>query len=52
MFNGLASYPTPPGMPQYGYLLEHANRPVGVLLLIYSMAPTQAGWTPRCNVSS
>lgn len=52
MFNGLASYPTPPGMPKYGYLLEHANRPVGVLLLIYSMAPTQAGWTPRCNVSS
>ena len=52
MFAALARYPTPSGMPKYGYLLEHVHRPVGVLLLISSMAPTQGGWAPRCNVSS
>lgn len=52
MFSRLERFPTPSGMPKFGFLLEHDNRPVGVLLLISSMAPTPAGSAPRCNVSS
>lgn len=40
----------PPGLPQYGYLLEAGGAPVGVLLLIASRGPGPD--EIRCNVSS
>ena len=43
----------PDGMPKYGYLLEHAGRPVGAVLLIFSTPRT--GTDPgaiRCSISS
>jgi len=42
----------PADTPRYGYLLEHENRPVGVLLLIFSFRAGASGETLRCNVSS
>ena len=44
----LRRHPTPAGLPKFGYLLEHAQRPVGVFLLISSAVPDGV----RCNVSS
>jgi hypothetical protein len=52
MLERLASYSTPPGMPKYGYLLEHAGRPVGVLLLISSVVRSGSASFLRCNFSS
>jgi hypothetical protein len=49
-FDRLAQHPTPAGMPKYGYLVESAGTPVGVLLLISSKI--HEGETIRCNVSS
>jgi len=49
----LSRHSAPDGFPQYGYLLENAGRPVGVLLLICSVPGT--GVDPaavRCNMSS
>ena len=40
----------PPGVPQYGYLLESDNAPVGVLLFLWSRTTDAIGF--RCNLSS
>jgi hypothetical protein len=51
-FAQLASHPTPPGLPRYGYLLECNGCPVGVILLIFSSVAEGNGSTIRCNLSS
>jgi hypothetical protein len=48
----LAKREPPPGLPQYGYLLESAGRPVGAILLICSTMPAGEGFVARCNLSS
>ena len=48
----LGAHATPAGLPKYGYLLEHGNKPVGVILLIYSSIADGATTRLRCNVSS
>jgi hypothetical protein len=48
----LAEHSAPAGLPQYGYLLENAGVPVGVILLIFSTMATGAARTIRGNVSS
>jgi hypothetical protein len=53
MLDRLERRPIPDGMPQYGYLLENAGRPVGAILLI--CAPSHSGTKAvgiRCNPSS
>src|SRR6266702_4383572 len=35
-FSRLASHPTPPGYPRYGYMLEADDEPVGSILLIFT----------------
>jgi len=48
----LAKHLTPADMPKYGYLIESAGAPVGVILLI-SSSIRQGDWTEvRCNLSS
>ncbi len=42
----------PPGVPRYGYLLEHQSAPVGCLLLIYASRIVDGEAALRCNVSS
>jgi len=42
----------PEGYPRYGYLLEAAGQPVGVLLLLYTARPVEGEPSLRCNVSS
>ena len=42
----------PPGLPKYGYLLETAGTPVGVILLICSTMRADGTSAPRCNLSS
>ena len=42
----------PQGLPKYGYLLETAGAPVGVILLICSAMPADGTFAPRCNLSS
>src|SRR5207248_5589558 len=42
----------PDNLAKYGYLLERDGVPSGVILLIYSMVRTVAGFTTRCNLSS
>jgi hypothetical protein len=51
MLERLGKYAAPAGMPKYGYLLEHAGRPVGVLLLISSIVNTGSARSIRCNGS-
>src|SRR5215469_2841087 len=51
-FECLSAHATPPGFPRYGYLLESAGTPVGVILLIFTAFPTREGHSIRCNVSS
>jgi hypothetical protein len=48
----LAKHEPPPGLPQYGYLLESGGAPVGTILLICSTMQTDGGFAPRCNLSS
>jgi hypothetical protein len=48
----LSRHNTPEGYPKYGYLLECAGAPVGVLLLIYSRVELDGAFSIRCNVSS
>ncbi|MBV8975760.1 MAG: acyl-CoA acyltransferase [Alphaproteobacteria bacterium] len=48
----IGAHDTPPGMPRYGYMLEHAQRPVGVLLTIYTAMEEDGRPVTRCNVSS
>jgi hypothetical protein len=42
----------PKGYPRYGYLLDSDTGPVGIILLIFSTAPSAGGTIVRCNVSS
>src|ERR1700691_4208559 len=42
----------PPGLPKYGYLLETAGTPVGVILLICSTMRADGTSAPRCHLSS
>ena len=42
----------PAGLPQYGYLLESDNKPVGTLLLICAQMRTAGTSVQRCNLSS
>jgi len=48
----LAKHPTPVGMPKYGYLIESAGAPVGVILLISSSIQEGDKFAVRCNLSS
>jgi hypothetical protein len=48
----LGDHPTPPDCPQYGYVLEVADRLVGVILLIFTELPADGTTIIRCNVSS
>jgi hypothetical protein len=48
----LAAHPTPPGYPKYGYLMETAGAPVGVILLIFSVVANDRKTGVRCSVSS
>ena len=50
--NRLSRHSNPPGTPKYGYLLECQRRPVGVLLLIWSVIEVGGEQKIRCNVSS
>ena len=47
-----SSRPLPEGAPRYGYLIEHENKPVGCLLLIYSLKTLEGQAVTFCNVSS
>ena len=47
----LTQHEPPPGLPQYGYLLESGGLIVGAILLIYSALPGD-GDAIRCNLSS
>ena len=42
----------PVDMPKYGYLVESAGAPVGVILLISTMMQKHDAFTRRCSVSS
>lgn len=42
----------PEGTPPYGYLLEYAGAPVGIILLFFSYVPSIKGNSLRCNLSS
>jgi hypothetical protein len=48
----LQAYPVLPGVPRYGYVLEHDGDLVGVLLLISSTVAEHGQSKIRCNVSS
>lgn len=48
----LGSRTAPPGLPQYGYLLESDGVPVGALLMICSTVRAGETSVPRCNLSS
>jgi hypothetical protein len=47
-----ADRPRPEGSPPYGYLLDDAGKPVGVVLLFFLSMPSEAGPFLRCNLSS
>jgi hypothetical protein len=42
----------PAGLPQYGYLLESGDRPVGAILLVCAQVQTRDTSVRRCNLSS
>jgi hypothetical protein len=48
----LKDHPTPPGLPKYGYVLEHGRDIVGVVLLIFTDVPRNGKSSIRCNISS
>ena len=48
----LAQCTPPAGMPQFGYLLEHDDRPVGAILTLYSSISVGGSAVTRCNLSS
>jgi hypothetical protein len=52
VFDRLGKHPTPPDMPTYGFLVEGAGAPVGVILLISTMMQDCNSATIRCNLSS
>ena len=51
-FARLATRDIPESYPRFGYMLDEAGAPVGVLLLIYTGADLGADQAPRFNVSS
>jgi hypothetical protein len=51
-FGRLASHPTPPGYPRYGYMLEADGEPVGIILLIFTAIEDSAETRILCSVSS
>lgn len=48
----IKKHPALGDMPIYGYLMESAGAPVGVILLISTMMQTHNTFTRRCNFSS
>jgi hypothetical protein len=48
----LGRHATPPGLPQYGYMMESGGVPVGVILLISTTLHSGGENIIRCNVSS
>ena len=42
----------PQGYPRFGYMLDHDGRPVGVLLLLYMLRPSDGELAIHCNLSS
>lgn len=48
----LGARQSPAGLPQYGYLLESDNRPVGAILLVCAELRTVVTSVRRCNLSS
>ena len=52
VFARLTDHSSPRGLPQYGYILEHGDAPVGVILLIFADMQSVNGRTTRGNVSS
>jgi hypothetical protein len=51
-FRRLSDFPTPPGFPRYGYLLECAGTVVGVILVIASVVDSEGHRNIRCSLSS
>jgi hypothetical protein len=51
MLDRMGNRATQAGMPEYGYLLEHDGRLVGVLLLISSIVHSATARSIRCNGS-
>ena len=47
-----ASRPRPAGYPAFGYCLDRGDRPVGVILLLFSEIRAGAETVVRCNLSS
>jgi hypothetical protein len=48
----LSARQPPAGLPQYGYLLESGDKPVGTILLICAQVQTGGTSVRRCNLSS
>jgi len=44
--------PLPSGLPRFGYILESAGNPVGVLLVLATSATIAGKVVTRCNLSS
>jgi hypothetical protein len=42
----------PQGYPRFGYMLDHDGKPVGVLLLLYTLRPCDGELAIHCNLSS
>lgn len=42
----------PQGYPRFGYMLDHEGKPVGVLLLLYTLRPSEGELAVHCNLSS
>jgi hypothetical protein len=51
-FRRQATRTVPQGYPRFGYLLDNAGAPVGVLLLIYTSRAAAGRSEIRCNLSS
>jgi|KBSMisStaDraftv2_1062788.scaffolds.fasta_scaffold205283_2 hypothetical protein len=50
--NEMARHRHAENLPKYGYMLEHAGLPVGVILLIFTTLQIAGTPTTRCNFSS
>jgi len=47
-----AARTVPQGYPRFGYMLDHDGRPVGALLLLYTLRPYGGELAIDCNLSS
>jgi hypothetical protein len=47
-----AARKVPQGYPRFGYMLDHDGLPVGVLLLLYTLRPSDGELAIHCNLSS